>query len=105
MSLPQFQALKENVDTVLSQMQSAWATFINPVINRPQNLSNILPDIELSIGSNTIQHNLGEPLQGWNVVRKSAAADIYDLQPVNPRPEQTLILVSDAVVTVSLEVF
>lgn len=86
-------------------MQNAWGQILNKVIGRAQNNSTILTDVELAIGSNTIQHGLGFPLSGWSVVRINGVASLYDTQATNTNPSATLILVSSAVVTVNLEVF
>lgn len=105
MALPQFQADPNNVDTVLSMMQNAWAALLNPFISRPQNQSTIIPNVSLSVGANTITHGLGGPLTGWSIVRINGVANVYDQQAANANASKTLVLVSDAAVTVSLEVF
>lgn len=105
MGLPQFQPGLQSINAVFTQMQNVWATIIGPVIDRPQNKSNIIPKVSLVVGQNTIPHGLAGPLAGWSVVRKNAVADIYDSQDTNSTPQKTLILVSDAIVTVDLEVF
>lgn len=92
-------------DRVMQMLQNSWASVIDPVISRPQNQSLILENVHLIIGTNTINHKLGRKLQGWKLVRQKALASIYDLQDANPMPELTLKLVSNAVVTVNIEVF
>jgi len=86
-------------------MQTSWASKINPVLLSPPNNSLILKQVQLVIGQNAINHRLGQRLQGWNIVRKRAAADIYDTQDANPNPTLTLWLVSDANVVCDIEVF
>lgn len=87
------------------QAQNKWASQIDPVINNPSNNVIILKDVLLSAGVNTINHKLGRKLQGWRIVRKRAAAEIYDDQDTNQLATLTLVLVSDARVVVDLEVF
>lgn len=89
----------------LTLLQTNWAKSINPLLKNPSLQSNILSQVDLAIGSNTINHLLGRKLQGWRIVRLRANAAIYDNQDNNPRPDQTLILVSDAVVSCDIEVF
>ncbi len=101
MSLPNFQG----GDQSFQLMQSAWANQLNPIIAAPANNSRIIKGVVLAIGSNVINHLLGQKLQGWTLVRKRAAANIHDTQDTNPRPELTLTLTSDAAVTVDIEVF
>lgn len=88
-----------------SLMQTSWASHLNPVVALPQNSAAILPRVILTVGSNVISHRLGRKLQGWSVVRKRSAASIYDNQDQNAHTELTLILISDSIVTVDLEVF
>lgn len=100
-ALTKFQtAVKE-----LMLLQTDWISKINPLLANPSNNSSILKDVILATGSNTVNHLLGKPLQGWNIIRRNSAATVYDTQATNPRPELTLILVASAPVTISLEVF
>jgi len=82
-----------------------WASILNPIVANPANNSIILKNIELSVGTNVINHKLGRNLQGWQIIRKRASADIYDTQDTNQMPNLTLTLVSDAIVTIDLAVF
>ncbi len=86
-------------------MQTSWAEQLNPVISNPLMSGQILKLVTLQIGSNAINHKLGRALQGWYIVRQRAAANIYDTQDSNTRPNLTLLLTSDAVVTADLFVF
>jgi hypothetical protein len=107
-ALPQLQANRaggQSIETVFTQMQNAWAQILNKIIARPQNNSTILADVALINGTTTVQHNIGQPLTGWQIVRINGAATIYDQQSTNTTPSATLILVSNAAVTVTLEVF
>lgn len=101
MSLPQFQ----DDNRAFQMMQNQWATQLNPVLANPANNSLILKSITLQVGSNIVNHKLGRKLQGWTLVRKRAAGEIYDTQDSNQTPQLTLLLVSDSVVTVDIEVF
>lgn len=100
-TLPQFQ----NDDKEFQLMQNRWGSIINPVLNNPANQSNILKNVVLASGDNVVNHLLGRNLQGWSIVRKNAAADIYDKQSTNQTPGLTLVLNASAAVTVSIEVF
>jgi len=101
-TLPQFKTdIRE-----LGQMQTTWATQLNPLIKNPANNSSILQSVSLSAGSNTINHKLGRKLQGWALVRqRGVAASVYDNQDSNQYPDLTLILVSSAPVVVDILVF
>jgi len=92
-------------DRILSQLQTSWASDINPIITKAQNQSIILPSVPLVIGPNVINHRLGKKLQGWSLTRQRAAANIYDNQDANQSPALTLVLISDANVSVDIEVF
>lgn len=105
MALPQFQADENSLVRVLNQMQSVWATAINPFLDRPQNKSTIIANLELVMGDNVIPHTLGRALVGWVVVRQRSAATFFDKQDDNDRPKENLILNASAAVTIDLEVF
>ena len=99
-ALTKFQtAVKE-----LMLLQTDWRSKLNPLLANPSNNNSILKDIGLATGSNTINHLLGQPLLGWNIIRRNGPATVYDTQATNPRPELTLVLVASAPVTISLEV-
>jgi hypothetical protein len=85
--------------------QTTWASALNPIIQNPANNSIILKNVVLTAGSNTINHKLGRPLQGWKPTRLRSAATLYDTQDANQTPQLTLVLVASAPVTVDLEVF
>ena len=54
---------------------------------------------------NVVQHTLGRPAKGWFVVNANAAATVYQSKSTNPVPNQQILLVTSATVTVSLWVF
>jgi hypothetical protein len=89
----------------LSMMQQKWRSILNPVIGNPLNNGSILKNVALKEGSNTINTLLGQPLQGWSIVRQRGPAEIYDDQDSNQSPNLTLVLVSNANVSVDLMVF
>lgn len=82
-----------------------WAATLNPVIANPLVGGNFLNGINVSSGNNTINHGLGEKLQGWIITRNSASVTFYDRQSTNPRPDLTLVLVASGSATISLYVF
>jgi hypothetical protein len=82
-----------------------WAAELNPVLANPIVSGQLLTGIKLTNGSNTINHNLGQPLQGYIVVLNSSPATFYDKQNTNPAPQRTLILNASQETTVSLWVF
>lgn len=86
-------------------MQSNWSKQLNPLLNNPSNNAIILKEVQLTTGSNTINHRLGKKLTGWRIVRQRSAAQIYDDQDNNQMPALTLTLVSDANVSVDIECF
>ena len=92
-------------DRQMQMLQTQWKAQIDPVLVKPQNLSLILPNVQLQVGTNVINHRLGSKLQGWNITRQRGPANIYDNQDSNQSPELTLVLVSDAIVNINLEVF
>ena len=89
----------------LPQMQTTWASQLDPIIANPIVNGNMLKNISLVAGSNTISHLLGRRLAGWIPTRVRAAATIYDTQDSNQTPQLTLTLISSAAVVVDLMVF
>jgi len=89
----------------INQLQQFIAQALNPILTNPQTQGTLTTKVQLLIGSNVVNHGLGKPLQGWSIVRKRSAAGIYDNQDSNPNPSLTLILVSDAVVSIDLYCF
>lgn len=100
-TLPQFQ----NTDRVLGQMQNQWAAILNPLLTNPANATVLLKSVSLTTGTNSVNHLLGRPLIGWNIVRQRSSATFYDQQDTNPTPEVTLTLVSSANCVVDIQVF
>lgn len=86
-------------------MQTKWASQLNPLLKLPTNQGLILQEVELTTGNNVVNHLLGRNLQGWFLVRKRAAAEIYDTQDDNSMPNLTLQLNTNADVSVDLFVF
>lgn len=89
----------------LDQMQTTWATALNPVVANPLVQGQLLTNITLANGNSVINHKLGRKLQGWFVVGINGPATIYDTQAGNQMPELTLNLISNATCTVALWVF
>ena len=89
----------------IDALANRWASLIEPFLNRPTNQANLLKEVQLVNGTNVINHRLGRKLQGWYLTRIRGAAVIYDNQDANQKPEQSLILVSNADVSVDLAVF
>lgn len=101
-TLPQFQGYD---DETVQLMQNKWAGILNPIITNPLNSANILKNIRLASGANTVDHLLQRPLQGWYIVRQRGPAAIYDQQDNNQSPQLTLKLNSSASVSVDIVVF
>jgi len=89
----------------LAQLETQWASILNPMLGNPTNSARILKNVALVKGSNTINTLLGATLQGWSIVRQRGAAQVYDTQDSNQSPNLTLVLVSSANVNVDLMVF
>ncbi len=91
----------ENQD--LNNMQENVEEVVAPLLKNPLLDGQVLSNIELTTGSNSISHKLGRKLQGWLIVDKDDVADVY--RETSPTPTLTLVLNSSANVTISLYVF
>lgn len=89
----------------MTLMQTRWAQQLEPLIQNPSLKTNILKNVSLVTGSNTVDHMLGRKLQGWRIVRLRANETVFDTQDSNPRTELTLLLTASGPVTIDLEVF
>lgn len=98
-SLPQFQGDDKGL------WQNSWKRILDPIVGSPTNNAQILKNITLTTGSNTINHKLGRVLQGWSFSRIRSACTAYDNQDNNQTPNLTLILVASADAVVDIVVF
>jgi hypothetical protein len=89
----------------VNQLQSNILTYLNTLGQNAINSGVILKDQSLKSGTNTISTKLERPLQGWFIVRQRSAASIYDNQDNNKDNSRTLILISNADVSVDIFVF
>ena len=89
----------------LSQLQTTWASQLNPVLQLPLTQGIILSDVKLVAGANVINHLLGRKLQGWVPVRVRSSATFFDTQDANTSPQLTLQLTASANCVVDLLVF
>lgn len=92
-------------DRNINQLQENIIAPLNFILSKKIISNNILTSIPLAIGTNTINHLLSRELIGWFIVRQRSAANIYDDQDNNDNTSVSLLLVSDAAVTVDLVVF
>lgn len=89
----------------INMFQENVVNATNFLLSQALAASNLIEDIDLVSGDNTINHGLGRNLRGWFLTRKDADESVYDAQADNPLPNLTLTLVSTGDVTVSLIVF
>lgn len=92
-------------DVRINMMQDRILSVLNSVAVNPILDSDILTDVVLASGDNTINHKLGRKLNGWFLTRRNAATTVYDKQATNLIPERTLVLNSSAIATVDIFVF
>ncbi len=93
-------------DQDLNSVQDNVEESFIPLLRNPLVDGLILENIVLVTGQdNVINHKLGRQLQGWIVVGKNAAADIYDNQSNNSLTNLTLYLRTTANCTIKLYVF
>lgn len=85
----------------LEQTQQQWSSQLNPVLANSLTNGRFV-STTLIIGVTVINHGLDRNERGWLITDQNAAANIYRSQPFN---DKTLVLTSDAAVTVILWVF
>lgn len=89
----------------LDMMQVRWATELDPLLQNPILKGQVLKNIELKTGANTVPTKLSRNLQGWFIVRQRGSATFYDEQDFNAYPNLYLTLVSSADVSVDIWVY
>ena len=88
----------------LSQMQTRWASILNPIIAGPIANGLQLNGIKLLSGQNVLNHTLARTMQGWLITDTDAAATVY--RPATAAFNNlTLTLVASGAVTVNLWVY
>lgn len=86
----------------LSLLSTKWKSILDPLIANPMNSIIVLRNVHLVIGTNVINHLLGQMQQGWTLTDIQAGAVIYRNADFN---SLTLSLSSSANVTVNIGVF
>lgn len=89
----------------LTDMQTRWASEIDPILKNATTNPLILPNVTLALGDNVVNHRLGRKLQGWYISRIRGPATIYDTQDINIMPTLTLQLNASAPVSIDLVVW
>ena len=86
----------------MDQMQTRWASQLNPLLANTLINGLFIQNISIVSGKNVINHLLGRQQQGWMLADQTAAASVYRSQPFN---DITLTLTSSAPCQISLWVF
>jgi hypothetical protein len=102
--LPKFNVINVK-DPDLATVQRNLVRTLQPIFNTPILGGNLLTGQTLSVGANSINHGLGRNLNGWQIVRQRAQANIWDSQDTNKTPQLTLDLNSSAAVVVDIYCF
>lgn len=93
-------------DPLQQRLQDSIAQSFNQFETLPQLDSVIVKDVVLSGAvDNNISHGLNRPIQGWQIIRKSANADVWESTTVNTAPSSFVILRASTTVTVSFIFF
>lgn len=91
----------QSADQASNQQGGAQNKALDDLFSNPLNNGTLLSPIDLKTGGNDVSHKLGRKLQGWIVVNKSAASDIYSASS-----DKTILkLTASAACTVTLFVF
>lgn len=101
--LPPFRKIKTEIKD-LRVVQDALALIFNRLLG-VSFLDGRTVTAVLASGDNRIEHGLGREPEGYFILRKNAAATIYDKLASSQLTERFLVLNSSATVTVTLWVF
>lgn len=86
----------------LQKMQDNAADVLNVITSKQILDGNLLQNVSLISGQNSIPHLLGRPALGWIIVDKNATCDVYSFKSFD---NVFLYLQSSGAVTMSLWVF
>jgi hypothetical protein len=88
----------------LDQMQTKWASQLNPVLANLLVQGQLLDAQIFEIGSNAVNHKLGRTPNGWFSVSPQGPGQLYEA-PYQPNPTLTLTIIASESLISSLWVF
>jgi hypothetical protein len=92
-------------DREQTKMQDYVSNALIPLVRNPLLGGLLLKGVQLSSGTNFVNHRLGRPLQGWVLTRKKANVTVWDDQDNNTNVSTTLKLETSGAITVDIYVF
>lgn len=93
-------------DPLQQRLQDSIAQSFQQFEKLPQLDSVIVSDVTLASGiDNQVEHKLNRPIQGWQIIRKDANADVWESSTVNTAPSSVIILRASATVKISIIFF
>ena len=105
MGLPKFDKIQTK-DPAVNLMTDSLEKTLTPVFDNPLMGWQLLKNIALEVGTNSITHKLGRKLVGWFITRqRGVASAFFDEQDTNLLPNLTLALNSSAIVVVDIYVY
>jgi hypothetical protein len=99
MALPLFQTFSTSAFQLL---QNKWKSQLDPVLANPATNPSILKGVKLAQGDNTVNHLLGQTMQGWQLTDLDSPVIVFRSKPFN---NLTLTLNSSGAATVDILVF
>jgi hypothetical protein len=90
------------LDWVLAKTK--WKSEIDPILANPTNSISILKNVKLVTGTNVINHNLGQVMQGWFITDQMVPSSIVRSQTAAFN-DKTLTLIVTVAATVNIAVF
>lgn len=97
-----YQTGEPAIDRNLQQVEQN----LNALSANPLNHGIIVKDVEIGTSATSVNHGLSRNINGWIVIKKNAAADIYQATVAsNLLNNNILWLQSSATVTASLYIF
>lgn len=94
-------ALTNNAE--INRIQLNIAEFVSPLTSNPMLDGRLIENVVLGTTETLIEHKLGRAYQGWIIVNKNAAQDVYVSS--TSLPKKHLALTAGGTVTVSIWVF
>lgn len=91
----------------VQRMENSLITTFNSIIKNPLlNNITIVKSLVLTSGVDTIiDHKLGKAVTGWIIINKDTFGDVIQSSTANPTPTSSIILKSNATMTVTVLFF
>lgn len=107
--IPTFKTLQSTTQESMGYLIDTVQANVSQVVNQMNKIgltdTTIINGVSVSTSDTVVNHNLGRKHNGWWVVGKNAACDVFESSSNNPSPTTSIILRATSSATISLIFF